>query len=456
MVAGHDIAHPNRIGGEDGIRLGALGPARPDRILEEWSLTGEASVLTAGPEGPTRGPRAPYRSRLVVDRPRGAPRSDVVVVEWLNVTVGSDHAFDRVRTHLEMARTDLSWVGVTAQAAGIEAGTGSFGRPSEGLAAQDPDRYGSLHHPGDRFAHDIFAQAVAAVRRHPEITGGPVRTVLAMGHSQSASLLARHLVDVEPWSGLVDGYLIHGRGADAPALHGGAPPLIRADAPITLLPPTGRTPALQVLAETDVVALGAHRARQPDDEAVLTWEVAGGAHVDTHLLRGMDDLGDLDREELAEMWEPSTTCFGQRLDRPMNSGPQHHVLAAALRALRLWVVDGRRPASAPRLRLDPRGRPLTDADGNALGGLRTPAVDAGVLRHRGIGNSGPAVAYLCGVTEPIAERPPIELAEARERTEESLRAALGRGHVLPDDADELRALTEIEHEHDRAQRGSDR
>src|SRR5699024_5892170 len=113
----------------------------------------------------------------------------------------------------------MVWVGVTAQAAGVEPGTGSFGRPSEGLRGADLERYGTLHHPGDRFAHDMFRQAVAAIRAHPEITGGPVRTVLAMGHSQSAAMLARHVIDVEPRSGLVDGYLIHGRGADAPQLH---------------------------------------------------------------------------------------------------------------------------------------------------------------------------------------------------------------------------------------------
>ena len=76
-------------------------------------------------------------------------------------------------------------------------------------------------------------------------------------------------------------------------------------------------------------------------------------------------------------------------------------------------------------------------------------LDAGVLRHRGIGNSGPAVSYLCGVTESITERPLIELDEARERAEVSLSSALRRGHLVPEDADEVRMLVEIEHDRER-------
>ena len=77
-----------------------------------------------------------------------------------------------------------------------------------------PERYAALTHPGDAFAFDIFSQAGAALR-----TGaGPlahlaVETPLAVGESQSATFLVTYVNAVDPWAGIYDGFVIHGRGA---------------------------------------------------------------------------------------------------------------------------------------------------------------------------------------------------------------------------------------------------
>ena len=97
---------------------------------------------------------APYKSRLVVVRPTNPERfSGTVIVEWLNVTAGMDEAPDWLYGHDEIYRSGDAWVGISAQAAGVNA-----------LKSSDPARYGSLSHPGDSFSYDIFSQAGMAVR----------------------------------------------------------------------------------------------------------------------------------------------------------------------------------------------------------------------------------------------------------------------------------------------------
>ena len=87
--------------------------------------------------------------------------------------------------------------------------------PIQSLQAWDPDRYGSLSHPGDAYSYDIFAQVAAALRKpsgvnplaesvkglgHPKLGysnsgrngSSKIRTVLAYGNSQSASRLTTY------------------------------------------------------------------------------------------------------------------------------------------------------------------------------------------------------------------------------------------------------------------------
>ena len=47
-----------------------------------------------------------------------------MVVEWLNESVGSDTAPDWIGDHTELIRDGFAWVGVSAQALGVNGGTG--------------------------------------------------------------------------------------------------------------------------------------------------------------------------------------------------------------------------------------------------------------------------------------------------------------------------------------------
>jgi hypothetical protein len=88
---------------------------------------------------------------------------------------------------------------------------------------------------------------------------------------------------------------------------------------------------------------------------------------------------------------------------PINSGPQHFVLDAAVAALDRWVRTGKPPRRAPRLEISP-GPPVTiarDQHGNAVGGIRTPWVDVPIAALSGEGQSGGSFCGIFGTTVPF-------------------------------------------------------
>ena len=73
----------------------------------------------------------------------------------------------------EILRGGYAWVGVSAQAAGIDsaAGSGDLGPGALGLKAWDPARYAELSHPGDAYSYAIFSDVGAVLRhRSPDTT----------------------------------------------------------------------------------------------------------------------------------------------------------------------------------------------------------------------------------------------------------------------------------------------
>ena len=164
----------------------------------EYFLQGNASAFTNLNELLPNGQweaepaeQAAYKTRIVVYRPIDpADFSGTVLVEWLNVTAGFETPPSWGTGQLEMRRGGAVWIGVSAQRAGIE-GTENGLLPLH-LKAANPERYGSLVHPGDSFSYDIFSQMAQAVRE-PEgidpLDGLVVERIIAYGESQSASRL---------------------------------------------------------------------------------------------------------------------------------------------------------------------------------------------------------------------------------------------------------------------------
>jgi hypothetical protein len=395
---------------------------------------------------------ADFTTRVVVRRPTDAAAfNGNVVVEWLNVSGGLDADPDWVYSHVELIREGWAWIGVSAQARGIEGGGG----PGAILALQpaDPERYGELVHPGDDFSYDMFSQVGAAVRTQPDALLGELEPerVLAIGESQSAFRLTTYTNAVAPLTNVYDGYLVHSRSDSAADLNTSASPPQEAPSP-TLFRTDLDVPILVFSAETDLIGLEYAKARQDDTDLIRGWEVPGTAHADAYNL-GIGDTDDGsgagDQALFDAMVEPPDSVYGGVIscDAPINSGPHTYVLRSALRALDHWVRTGEAPPEMPRIELtDDLTDVVADDAGNALGGIRTPHVDAPIAVLSGQGQTGEGFCGLFGTTRPFDA---ATLAEAYPDHEafaatwgESLDAAVEAGAILEDDATNLRQVAE--------------
>ncbi|MDN3357557.1 alpha/beta hydrolase domain-containing protein [Actinomadura sp. DC4] len=444
--------------------LGALG-----YVAEEYFLSGDArSYETAGETGDDgrwqarESGRAPFTTRMVVYRPADpAAFNGSVVLEWLNVTAGADAPAGWLTTHRHLLRAGFAWIGVSVQRVSVEGGgiltTGSARDDAHppivlpALKQSDAGRYAALAHPGDAFALDIFTQAGAAARR-PGGSGvlGPLTAsrVLAMGQSQSAAYLVTYVNAIAPIADGFDGYLIHGRpgrpahlaGWRHEALAGGV--RVRTD---------GAAPILVLQSETDVFGvLASLGSRQPDDDRLRLWEVAGAAHADTYTMAGaFSDSGGLSAGELATLLAPKTAPLGVAYEAPINSGPQQHYVAqAALAALDRWAREGAPPPVADRLFRDPDdpSAPRLDRHGIATGGVRTPWVDVPVAVLSGLGQErSPRPAMLFGSTHPfdaatLAALYPSGPADYCAAFQASAERTVAAGFLLAEDLEEIVAL----------------
>jgi hypothetical protein len=376
-----------------------------------------------------------FTTRILVRRPADASAyNGTTVVEWFNVSSDVDIDIDFVFASEEILRGGYAWVGVSAQAVGITGdGVDSpFGPGALGLKAWDPARYESLAHPGDAFSYDIFSQVGAALREPGSVDplgGLGVERLLATGESQSAFRLLTYANAVQPVAEVYDAILIHSRnGSGAPltgeTMAGGEVPeaaSIRTDLEI---------PVFQIQTETDLFSLGSPfpPARQPDTDRIRTWEVAGLAHSDSYYLARLSEQGTRQFEGFLDL----SGILAQ-----MNSGPQNHVMNAALRLLDRWVADGTPPpTAAPIEALD--GAIVRDVDGIALGGLRTPHVDIPIATLTGEGLS------VVGLTLPFDEAA-LAARYGDEATyiaafSEALDGAIDAGFLAADDREQI--LTE--------------
>jgi Alpha/beta hydrolase domain len=384
--------------------LAAVGYQQSEVFL---SGTAHAYAPTAplGPDGKfsvAESAAAPYTTRAVVVRPIQNYRfNGTVVVEWLNVSGGADAGPDWILAHNQLVREGFVWVGISAQKVGVDA------LRSDDPLRGDAVRYAGLSHPGDSFSYDIFSQAAQAIRDNPRAVGGlKAQHVLAVGESQSAGRLVTYIDAVHPVAQAYDGYLVHSRAAGGALLAQPPQPAVPVPSPTPIRDDLG-VPVLVFQAETDVLFsnLG---ARQPDTNTYRLWEVAGTAHFDFYGLSiGRTDVGDGQGavQVLDSMLHPTNqpnpnfTC-----DAPINTGPAYFVLDAAFHRLDRWVTAGVLPPVAPRLETTGVSPVVfaKDANGNVLGGIRTPAVDAPVAALSGSPTGGSQFCFLFGTTTPFA------------------------------------------------------
>jgi hypothetical protein len=379
---------------------------------QEWFFSGDATCYDHAPgtgrsfDGqwqaePTRS--VPFASRLLVRRPTDPAKfNGSVVVFWANVSIG----FDIYTGESSRLYDGCAFVGVTAQRTAVE---GYRDGPQHGLRAWDPERYGELSIPTDDASYDIYTQAARLVgRERPRgdldpMGGLDVRHVIAFGASQSAGRLATYLNAVQPLERAFDAFLLdvyfgNGTALDTSAAAG--PGVTHVDQITDLirthgLPPGGHllrdvgVPVFVVNSESE--SLAHFPVRQPDTDSYRFWEFAGHAHGTVP-----------SKEALRSSWERDLGMTSH----PMAPAAGYNALSlepgrsAALDHLLRWLNDATPPPVQDRIRIegDPP-RVIRDESGNALGGIRMPALAVPTGRHTGFAADG--TLSLFGSTEPF-------------------------------------------------------
>jgi len=425
--------------------------------IEEFFISGTATSYKLAGEATADGKweavpatNAPYTTRIVVVRPKESAKfSGTAAVEWLNVTGGLDVPVDWNIAHREILRRGHAYVAVSAQKVGIDGNPMAQGGGPSALKKADPARYGRLNHPGDAHSFDIFSQAGALVKdtATSKILGPLVpNRVIAVGESQSAYFLTTYVTAVDPVAKVYDGFLIHSRFGNAPPMDANPFALFTGAGPVPRLRSDLRVPVITVITESDLLGFGPlkgySQARQPDTDKLRVWEIAGSAHADNYVFSvGFIDSGTLPIEKLAAAFAPSFEMFGQKLPQAMNFGPQHHyVTEAALWQLDRWIKTGQAAPKGAALKLtqDKPPKLVTDANGIAEGGIRTPWVDVPTAILSGAGS-------MVGFGKPfdsatIERLYPGGKADYLKKFEASLDSAIQNGFIVPEDKTEIMGL----------------
>lgn len=407
-------------------------------VEQEFSAAGTAHAFRAtsapsdGKWSITPTSSAPYSTRILVRRPANPKNfSGTVVVEWMNESAG-ESAPDWDYLNPEIMDAGDAWVGVSAQSLGVDGGKsllsgGKVTGSVQGLVQQEPQRYGSLHQPGDQYSFDVYDQIAFGLRDSPSKALRPLhpRHILAVGESQSAFYLTTFADTLEPHDYPYDGIFIHSRGTSGAPLDAVSNTGSTAQTPL-LIRTDLRVPVFMSETQTDLISLGYAPAQQPNTDRIRTWEIAGTSHADIYEVGGNASL---------------VGCT-----TPINTGPQHVVVQTAFADFSRWVVDGTPPPEPPPFKLastNPAKLAL-DSHGNVIGGVRTPAVDVPVSTLTGSAPAGTsALCSLFGTTTPFTPQELTSLygskANYLSKYTADLDKAISERYLLPSERAELLA-----------------
>ncbi|MBJ7339331.1 alpha/beta hydrolase domain-containing protein [Mycolicibacterium sp.] len=432
------------VAGTPNLLLGAYDVATLGYRLAEFFVSGTATSYTESAES------AEFTTRVVVLTPSDPDRfSGTVIVEWLNVSGGIDAPAVWFMAHRELVRAGHAYVAVSAQRVGVEGGASMGLGLDMSLKTLDAGRYGSLHHPGDAYAYDVFTQVGRLVR--DDLLDVTPEAVVAVGESQSALFLTTYVNVVDPLVRVYDGFLVHSRFGPAAPLDGSSifDDIGAAEPEAVPFVRELRVPVMTVITETDLVGgvrAGYYAARQPDSDLLRAWEIPGTAHADNYTITvGFIDSGTAPLADLVAGYAPTSSLMGQELPHFINFGPQHHyVLQAALAELVGWVRTGAAPPSAPPMDLTATDPPelVLDGHGLATGGVRTPWVDVPVARTSGLGAADDLMAMLFGTGEyfeaaTLERLYPGGPSDYLTRFTASLDATIAAGFLLAADRSEI-------------------
>jgi hypothetical protein len=352
----------------------------------------------------------PYKTRMVVRRPADGTFSGTVVMDWINVTGGTDLETLWPPAMAMYFNERHAYVGLTAQLVGVN-----------GLKAWDPVRYAELLHPGDSpGSFHILAQAVQAIRSPQGVDplgGLELERIIVGGSSQSAGRLVTYISDGYPIVGHIDGFWISRAG--------------------------GGAAIADIAAELEVPMIHSFEeglAAQPgDNDFYRVWEGAGQAHAPKSW---HDYVWDVYQRDL---WA-NAVDLPNPLDAgcAMNRGTVGFQIRAGLHQLHEWlrsIEDPEEPVDpatvAPRIDRNEAGAQVRDADGNVVGGLRYPFIEVPLATNssQGCPLFG---SYRAWSKAKILERYPTA-EDYRAQVEASVEQLLAGEFLRPYDAEEILA-----------------
>jgi hypothetical protein len=285
---------------------------------------------------------------------------------------------------------------------------------------------------------------VAQAVRHPGSTdildSLNAERIIGAGESASAFRLTTYVNAIHPLYNPFDGYIIHSRAEYASPL--AQAPQTQIDTPNPAFIRTDlNVPVLTFQSETDVLYTSLHSVtiRQDDTDMLRLWEVAGTSHADYYsTVAGTPDTG-VDPSFAAVIEEYNVQGFLE-CDLPMNSGHAHYAFKAGLAAMNQWITDGTAPPSGDYLEIsDDQSSFVLDDQGNVLGGIRTPYVDAPPAVLSGLGQPGQSFCRLFGTTQLFSAEQMASLyvdqASYVAAVTDAANAAVAAGFLLQADAD---------------------
>jgi hypothetical protein len=384
--------------------------------LYEYTPTG-IRVVSPCPAAATSGcTNIPYTTRFLVKRPRDRRDfSGTVIVEPLNPSGGFDIAAVWDRSRDQFVRNGDIFIGWTSKSVIVNA-----------LKQWNPTRYAALDWPylpfvpggnsgaNDGITFDIAAQIGAFVRAngsagHP-LRGLRIKHVIESGFSQDGGFTFTqadffHALERLPGGGpIYDGYVPMGTNGPSNINFGLTPAgALPTGDPRRQMQPRD-APVIHVDTETEI-ALGLLTPtglafRRPDGDApndrYRLWEVPGAAHVSADFGEAITTL-QLDVAQILKVSPaqlPPNGCAHQQfvpgpvVGIPGVVAPDDYPFAfvqnAAFERLIEWIEHGRPPPHAAGIQVDLTSTPraiVRDAQGNAVGGVRTPFVDVPITTY---------------------------------------------------------------------------
>jgi hypothetical protein len=172
--------------------------------------------------------------------------------------------------------------------------------------------------------------------------------------------------------------------------------------------------------------------------------MAGTAHADIYMFRGVNDKGDNPCiANVVELKPPFPGVSGNVA--PANSGPQHFIAKAAIYQLDKWVRTCIPPTPAARLEIF--GNPprfVLDQFGNVKGGIRTSYVDVPVAVLSGLNPAAETIVLaLFGLTR-LFDGATLQQLYPDHQTyvaavEKATDSAVQAGFLLPEDGQLIKA-----------------